>query len=210
MLVFVPGFLASARSYRDFLTEMAGDAITVVAPRLHRPGILALRGRPTPRDEAARAVALVGEIRSAHQPDALWIGGHSRGGQVAWLAADRLAAAGAGCDGIVVVDPVDGSGSRRPEPRATSTVAGFDAPTLIIGAGTGARCAPPGRNHAAFAACAPPGVEYVVVPTLGHADILTGAPARLGRILCTSGPDPAQARSTVARHIARFIAADRR
>ncbi len=205
VLLFLPGFLAKPDHYRVFLSEVAGGSITVVCPLLGKSGISALTGRSTPSVEAAAAVDLVDMIRSSHNPESVWIGGHSRGGQVAWLVANSLAIESKECDGVVLVDPVDGSGPRAPRPNATTKSAEFNAPTLIIGAGIGSRCAPAGLNHAAFAACSPDATEYEIYPNMGHADLLTGIPGWIGRTLCKSGPNPANERKATARQVSRFL-----
>lgn len=205
VLVFVPGFLARPHHYRTFLSETAGGSITVVCPLFPKSTLGALSGRPTPMEDATAAADLVDRIRSSHSPESVWIGGHSRGGQVAWLTANALAIESTGCDGVVAVDPVDGSGPRAPQPNATAKPSEFEAPTLIIGAGVGTRCAPTGLNHAAFAACSPGVTEYVVYPDMGHADLLTGITGVIGRTLCKSGRNPVDQRKATALHISRFL-----
>lgn len=99
--------------------------------------------------------------------------------------------------GLILVDPVDGSGRRPAGPEACANAASFDLPTLIIGAGIGGNCAPAAVNHDVFAA-ATPGADHVVVAGLGHADILCGPVRTLGRLLCGGGDDPTTARRRVS------------
>jgi pimeloyl-ACP methyl ester carboxylesterase len=130
------------------------------------------------------------------------LAGHSRGGQAAWRAAQLL---GGECAGLMLVDPVDGGGGPRPAER-TSTAApvALNCAALIIGAGLGGRCAPAAVNHECFAeAC--PTATHVVVPDMGHADVLTGRALRLGRLLCGGGSDPAAARRQVTDLMLEFM-----
>ena len=109
LIVFLPGFLAAPRVYRQFLTAITRPESVVVAPRLYRPSPSVLAGRFTADDESERAVELVERLPPDLHASELWLAGHSRGGQAAWLAAARLARS-PGLAGPVVIDPVDGAG----------------------------------------------------------------------------------------------------
>lgn len=198
VLVFLPGFLVAPAAYRTLLTPIADAGYRVVVPRLYRRGPQVMTGRLSPPEEASRAAAVVAAVASAGLPCVL--GGHSRGGFVAWLAASAVAD---GLTGLVLVDPVSGGGPpwAAPEPPETQPDA---IRTLIIGAARGGRCAPAGRNHETFAAVAPD-ATHVVVPDCGHADVLDGAHARLGRRLCTGAADPARVRAEVAGLLLDFL-----
>jgi pimeloyl-ACP methyl ester carboxylesterase len=104
--------------------------------------------------------------------------------------------------GLILVDPVDGSGRRPPGPEACAKPATFHLPTLIIGAGRGGFCAPEVVNHDVFAT-ATPAATHVVVADLGHADVLCGPALTLGRALCGGGSDPSAGR----RHVGRLMLA---
>ena len=67
----------------------------------------------------------------------------------------------------------------------------------MIGCAIGGACAPAGRNHAEFARVAT-GCTHLVVPDCGHADMLDGIDARLGRRACGHGRDPAAARAAIS------------
>lgn len=196
-LVFLPGFLSPAAAYRELLEPLAAAGVAEVrVPVFYRPGIPALLGHPSVSGEARAAAALVGDL--VRQGRQVWLAGHSRGGQAAWLAAEQVPVAG-----LVLVDPVDGSGPRS---RATTTArsAAFAVAPLVIGAGIGGRCAPEWLNHERFAAAAPTRI-HVVVTGCGHADMLGGQVAAMGRRLCGGGADPEAARSTVTALIAAHL-----
>ncbi|MFA5886042.1 MAG: alpha/beta fold hydrolase [Acidimicrobiia bacterium] len=195
-LLFLPGFLVGPRAYTSLLTPIAEAGFHVVVPRLSRRSPSVLRGRRAPDDEATDAIAVA--RRTTDAGGALWLGGHSRGGLVAWLAAPSIAPVG-----LVLVDPVSGGGGPRaaPEPPPRLTV---HCPRLVIGCALGGRCAPAGRNHAEFARVSP-GCAHVVVPDCGHADMLNGADARLGRLACGHGRDPAAARAAITELLRDFV-----
>lgn len=194
-LVFVTGFLVTPEAYRALLTPLGDDGYRVVVPRLSRRGPRVMFGAYRPSDEAAAAAAVVEHVRSDR---GVGLGGHSRGGFVAWLAATRVEVTA-----LALVDPVSGGGGpwSRPAPLPVAPT----VPTLIVGAGLGGRCAPAGRNHVQFAAAAPH-ARHVVVPDCGHADVLDGRDARLGRHLCAGAPDPGAARAAVSEALRGFWA----
>lgn len=190
-LVFLPGFMCTPAMYRALLRPVADAGARVVVPLPTRPGPKALLGRITPAEEADSLTALLTELRAAH--GGLWLGGHSRGGFIAWLAS-----AAVDLDGLLLVDPVGGGGPpwATPEPPPARS---FRVPPLVIGlgAGDGTRCAPKGRNHHVFAAAAP-GCRHEVIADAGHADVLDGWSERLGGLMCSAGSDPHAVRARVA------------
>jgi hypothetical protein len=188
--VFVPGFLTAPQAYRSLLAPVAAAGVRVVVPLLARPGPAALLGRVTPEAEAVLLRAIVDDLRPSHQD--VWVGGHSRGGLVSWLAAGSMRV-----DGVILVDPVSGGGPPW-APVEPLPPANFPSPPVVIGLGDGGRCAPADRSHRAFAAAAP-GCRHVVVPDAGHADVLDGWWARLGGLVCSRGADPDAARRAVAQ-----------
>jgi len=196
-LVFLPGFMTAATSYSSLLEPLTAQGISVVVPQLYRRGIGALLGRATVEQEASDAADLVHDLADAGP---VLLGGHSRGGQAAFRATALLASSGA-VAGLVLVDPVDGSG-RAPSVRtATATPAEFAVPCLVIGAGLGGRCAPEPVNHEAFAD-AMPFARHVVVTRLGHGDMLDDAPRARAARLCGGADDPDAGRAAVTRLIA--------
>lgn len=197
-LVFLPGFLAPASAYRGLLAPLAfGSGWHVRIAQVYRPGVRALAGRPCVDEEASHAASIVQDL--AARGNEVWLGGHSRGGQAAWLAAESCSPGG-----LMVVDPVDGSGPGSLA-RTTSRPPAFDVVPLIVGAGVGGPCAPGGLNHERFAAAAPRRI-HAVLPECAHADVLAGGPLRLGRLLCGAGPDPRAARRTVSALMAAHLA----
>ena len=187
-LLFAPGFVTPPRAYRRLLTAVADriGRVVVVAPAAST--VAMLRGRHTAEDQAADLVEVADEAR--HDGVEVLLGGHSRGGLVAYLAASAVEARA-----LVLVDPVSGGGGpcTPPEPLA---VVDLGCPTLVVSCGIGDRCAPVGRNHEVFAA-AIPGCDHVVMADCGHADVLDGRSARLGRRLCGGSREPEAARAAV-------------
>lgn len=199
VLVFFHGFMAAPRHYRTLMRHLASHGTTVIAPQLYRQGPMALAGRST-AGEIGRAIEVVEGARSEFEPTELWLAGHSRGGQTAWGAAEST-----NPDGVAVLDPVDGSGPRPKAQKVTSLPAAFSARSLIVGAGLGERCAPAGFNHERFAAVAPPDTTHVLMPTMGHADLLDNPMRRAARWLCPGSDDPDLERLTLARIVAAFV-----
>ena len=107
-LVFLPGFMGSAESYRELLTPVAEGGTTVIVPQLYRRGVAALLGRVSVAAEAEAAAELVRATALERPESAVFLGGHSRGGQAAWRAAGLLAPGLPA--GLVLLDPVDGEG----------------------------------------------------------------------------------------------------
>ncbi len=175
-------------AYRSLLTPVAAAGVRIVVPMLTRRGPAALAGMVPPQHEAARLASVIAELRRSYAT--LSVGGHSRGGLVAWLAS-----AAVDPDGLVLVDPVSGGGP--PWARAAAlTARRFRTPPVVIGLGAGGRCAPVDRGHRVFSDAAP-GCLHVVIPHASHADVLDGRSARLYGLLCSPGADPAATRRAV-------------
>lgn len=201
VLVFLPGFVIWPSAYRQLLQPLVSVDFSVDIRQLYRPGPAALLGRYSVEDEASDAVSLVRAYRQ--QGNRVWLGGHSRGGQAAWLAAIQLQRDGVQIEGLALIDPVDGDGRRSLERRATRTAQRWDNPPLIVGAGIGGRCAPEHLNHTHFAAASSE-ASHVVVPDMGHMDVLNGRARAIGRRLCGGGTDPDRARSTVSEFLRHY------
>ncbi len=202
VLVLLPGFVTPAHSYAGLVSPLvvSDPGLRVVVPQLYRIGPGVLTGRYSVAQEVLEAVDLVRDL--ARQGVPVWLAGHSRGGQVAWLAAEALEEY-ARPAGLVLIDPVDTAGSRSVASRPPR----FSLECLVIGAGAGSRCAPVGVNHQRFATAAPRRI-HATVPGCGHADVLTGQALRWGRTLCSGGPDPQRARATVTALIAAHLRGD--
>lgn len=199
VLVLLPGFLAPAASYAALVGPLSESdlGLRVLVPELYRIGPSVLTGRYSVAQEALEAAQLVRDLARSGVP--VWLAGHSRGGQAAWLAAEVLAEADRPA-GLVLIDPVDSPGSTSVAARPPR----FTLGCLVVGAGIGSRCAPAGVNHERFAAAAANRI-HATVPGCGHADVLTGRALRWGRWLCTGGPDPQRARATVTALIAAHL-----
>jgi pimeloyl-ACP methyl ester carboxylesterase len=196
-LLFLPGFAIRPAAYRRFLAPVADAFGQVVVPSVSSL-LTATVGRSSPEQEAAHVVAISQAlVAEGVEP---WLGGHSRGGLVAWLATAIAAAEPAG---LVLVDPVGGGGPpwARPVPLPPTAFAG---PALVLGCALGGRCAPEGRNHDVFAA-ALPHCRHTVVADCGHADMLEGPMGRLGRLACTHGPDPEVATTALRNEVLAFL-----
>jgi pimeloyl-ACP methyl ester carboxylesterase len=208
VLVFLPGFMTPAASYGALLEPLTAHGISVVVPQLYRRGPGALAGRATVEREAADAAEVVRGLAGGRSDRRVFLGGHSRGGQAAWRAANLLAGERLPA-GLGLVDPVDGAGRAPAQPTATSARAAFTCPALVVGAGIGGRCAPEPVNHRAFARAAPH-ARHVVVTRLGHADVLDGRSRRLGRWLCGGAEDPDAGRAAVTALVASLVLGDDR
>ncbi len=199
-LIFLRGFTTPASSYRDLLAET--NMQTVAVPHLYRVGPRVLSGQYSVVDEATDAANFVETVTT----EPVWLAGHSRGGHAALLAALSLSQRGLPVAGLILVDPVS-TGPMFPHrvPSSPATVSAH--PPLVIGAGLGGRCAPKKRNHSSFAN-ALPGALHVVIPHMGHADVLVGKPRAIGRKLCGGGPDPDAMRNLVGRLLRDYIACE--
>jgi pimeloyl-ACP methyl ester carboxylesterase len=197
--------MQAAASYRTLLEPLTARGIAVVVPQLYRRGPVVLTGRYTVEQEARDTAALVRGEAGGRAARTVYLGGHSRGGQAAWRAANLLADDGLPA-GLVLVDPVDGTGRAPSSPTASSAPVAFTCPCLVVGAGIGGRCAPEPVNHAVFAAAAPY-AGHVVVPTIGHGDILDDRPAANARRICGGAADPAPGRAAVTALIVDLILA---
>ena len=202
VLVFLHGFMIAPDAYRELVAPAADAGFEVVTPDLYPRGVAALLGRHPVEIEAADAAAVVRTL-SRESGAGVVLAGHSRGGQAAWRAANLLAVEPHVVSALVLVDPVDGGGRSPTERTATLEPATFECPALVIGAGLGGRCAPSAVNHDSFAS-ATPDARHVVVPELGHADMLDGRSRAFGRRLCGGAVDPDPGRATVARLLTAF------
>ena len=202
VLVLLPGFVTAARSYTGLVSPLVASdpGLRVVVPQLYGIGPGVLTGRYSVAQEALEAADLVADLARSGVP--VWVAGHSRGGQAAWLAAEALEER-ARPAGLVLIDPVDTAGSGSVAARPPR----FSLECLVIGAGIGSRCAPVGVNHQRFAAAAQRRI-HATVPGCGHADVLSGRALLWGRTLCPGGPDPQRARATVTALIAAHLRGD--
>lgn len=198
-VVLLPGFQTPASAYQDLAGAISAQGPTVYVPQVVRPGAKSLLGKPDVRTEAVRAAALVAAIRRDRRPAGVVVAGHSRGGLAAWLLAAHVE-----LDGLALIDPVDAAGPRPRRPAYTLVPKLLPYQALIIGAGRSGPCAPAGVNHVAFAD-ATPGCRHVVLPDLGHADILCGRWRSAGRRLCGGGGEPEANLQQVADLLAGVI-----
>ncbi|MFA7267494.1 MAG: hypothetical protein WC054_14390 [Candidatus Nanopelagicales bacterium] len=205
VLVFLPGFVVPAGAYAELLKPLVDRGIAVQVPTLYRPTPRVLLGRFTVAQEAQAAVAFVeSEVPWSGR---LFIGGHSRGGQAAWRTTQLLLGSGRLVSGLIAVDPVDGGSPRARRDFVTDTPTDFPFAPLVIGAGRGGKCAPEDRNHVRFAASAPK-CRHVVIPDLGHGDVVSGRAGWAARKLCGTGVvDVSRARAEVSAIMVDYIEA---
>jgi hypothetical protein len=76
---------------------------------------------------------------------------------------------------------------------------------MVVGAGLGGRCAPNTVNHEHFARNGPAETVHVTLPGMAHGDLLDDRPARVARLLCGGGTNPAPQRATLARVVREFL-----
>ena len=131
VLVLLPGFVTPARSYTGLVSPLvvSDPGLRVVVPQLYRIGPGVLTGRYSVAQEALDAADLVTDLARSGVP--VWLAGHSRGGQAAWLAAEALEGH-ARPAGLVLIDPVDHAGPRSTTARPPR----FSMECLVIGAGS--------------------------------------------------------------------------
>ena len=139
VLVLLPGFVTPADSYTGLVSPLpvSDPGLRVVVPQLYRIGPDVLTGRYSVAQEAQEAADLVANLSRSEVP--VWLAGHSRGGQAAWLAAEALER-DARPAGLVLIDPVGSPGPREVAARPPQ----FSLECLVIGAGISSRCAPGG------------------------------------------------------------------
>lgn len=205
VLVFLPGFVVPSGAYADLLQPLVDRGVSVSVPTLYRPTPRVLLDRFSVADEARVAAAYL----EANVPlnARLFIGGHSRGGQAAWRAAQLVIRSGRPLAGLIAVDPVDGGNPRARRDFVTDRPADFPFAPLIIGAGRGGKCAPADRNHALFAASAS-NSKHVVFEDLGHGDVVSGRAGWAARKLCGTGVvDVSCARAEVSSVMVDYIKA---
>jgi pimeloyl-ACP methyl ester carboxylesterase len=196
LLIFLPGFLCRPRNYTALLEPLGKAGLSILIPNLGKRWGAELSGRFTATDEGVLAAGLVTEHSGYGRR--VWLAGHSRGGQVAWMTSEEVAPVG-----LMLIDPVDSDG-RKIRPTATATAPRFDLQPLIIGAGLGGRCAPALVNHDAFAAKI--AATHLVLPEAGHADILNDNSRLAGRRICPGGPKPDATRASVTSLMDLFMA----
>ncbi len=195
VLLFQHGFMVESSAYEGMLRHVASHGFVVVAPQMYQPGLMALLGSPSAFEEADVAFALVEwmtENLSAvagvtARLDRLAIGGHSRGGKVAWLSAlkdpTRFRA-------IIGVDPVDGRGGPAGnQPRVADEPFPFSLPALVLGAGLGGACAPEGDNYVQFFNASQSPAWRVIATEYAHGDMLDEPAAAASAAFCGSGED---------------------
>lgn len=188
--------MCPASAYGEFLAALRDAGIAVTPADVAGSLVAQASGRSTPEAEARRVADLARDLGRGAAPVVL--GGHSRGGLVAYLAAAAVQPAA-----LVLVDPVSGGGPPWAKPAPLPPV-GWSGPALVLGCGRGGHCAPAGRNHEVFAT-ALPACAHTVVSDAGHADLLDGPVRTMGRLLCSRGSDPDRAREQLAEHVVVFL-----
>lgn len=211
VFLFQHGFMAESSAYEGMLRHIASHGFIVVAPQMYQPGLMALFGTPSAFEEAEVASGLV-EWMAEHlsavtgvtaRVDRLAIGGHSRGGKVAWLTAlkdpTRFRA-------IIGIDPVDGRGGPAGnQPRVTAEPFPFSLPALVIGAGLGGACAPTGDNYVQFYESSQPPAWRVVTQNYAHGDMLDEPAAAASAAFCGTGEDRQSMRRATAGMVVLFL-----
>ena len=199
-LLFLPGFVCPPGAYDDFLGAVRDATdVAVVAGAVGGSVVAQVTGRSTSEAEARRVADRARALTATG--DRVVLGGHSRGGLVAFLAAAAVQPAA-----LVLVDPVSGGGPPWATPDPLPPV-GWTGPALVLGCALGGRCAPEGRNHEVFAVALPE-CEHAVVPDCGHGDVLGGTFRSFARLLCSRGSDPDRARAELAARTAAFLRSD--
>ncbi len=123
VLVLLPGFITSARAYTGLVSPLvvSDPGLRVVVPQLYGIGPGVLANRYPVAQEARDAAHLVGDLATSGVP--VWLAGHSRGGQAAWLAAEELEQD----------HPASGPGPDRPGGQLRSPIGSGAAPAVLHG-----------------------------------------------------------------------------
>lgn len=197
VVLFQHAFQGRNDWYDEVLSRLAGHGFVVVVPRMYEQGLEPVIS-VSADDEAvlsreliawlpehlAGLLATEGVIAATNR---LGIAGHSRGGKVAYrVVKDDPSAALA----IVGVDPVDGTGGPTGgQARVVDGPFAFGLPSLVIGAGAGTSCSPPGDNYQRFYDAAASPAWLVVATNQGHGDMLDSDVAPAARDVCGGGDD---------------------
>ncbi|GJQ27431.1 MAG: hypothetical protein HBSAPP02_24630 [Phycisphaerae bacterium] len=211
VLLFQHGFMVESSAYEGMLRQIASHGFVVVAPQMYQPGLMALFGTPTAFEEAEVASGLV-DWMTEHlsavtgvtaRVDRLAIGGHSRGGKVAWLTALKDATR---FRAIIGVDPVDGRGGPAGnQPRVAAEPFPFNLPALVIGAGLNGACAPTGDNYVQFYESSQSPAWRIVAKNYAHGDMLDEPAAAASAAFCGTGADRESMRRATAGMMVLFL-----
>lgn len=130
------------------------------------------------------------------------VGGHSRGGKIAFALALGQAQTSLKISAVFGLDPVAGSSTtNRPDPKILSYIPrSFNQkiPVAVIGTGLGSESkgpippfAPNGTNHAEFFNESKPPIYYFLAKDYGHADMLDdGIVYTFAKLFCKCGKGP--------------------
>ncbi|CAL9116516.1 chlorophyllase-2-like [Musa acuminata AAA Group] len=224
-LVFLHGYLLYNSFYSQLLRHVASHGFIIVAPQLY-----SVAG-PDCGAEIQSAAAVVEwladglihvlpeHVRS--DLSKLAIGGHSRGGKVAFALALGHAKTTLEFSALIGVGPVDGmeKGKQTRPPILTYVPHSFDLKmaALVIGSGLGElkksplfpACAPKGVNHQDFFdECRPPAYHFVA-KEYGHQDMLddetSGVRGKATYCLCKKGPSRKPMRAFVGGAMVAFM-----
>ena len=203
LLVFAPGFQLAAVNFNWVGEHLASHGIAVLIPTFGDSFL-------APIDHVDLALGMRSLLDLAIDTDgplggnvdsfSMAVGGHSRGGKVAILAAIQDAR----IQSVITLDPVDSVGGpfSTPSPEnpsvAPELMAGLDVPSGYVGAGQGAEgiqpCAPQEDNYSTYyAAAGSPSYQWVL-PNAGHNDFATDLDFFLST-LCPSNESPENARN---------------
>ena len=213
LVVFAPGFQLTAPQFGWVGEHLASHGYAVLIPTFGDNAFAAFDHV----DLAAAMSSLLDEglsetgiFNGQVDPEQLAMGGHSRGGKSAILAAindPRVKA-------VITLDPVDTVGGpiSFPSPENPSVtpelMGGLTVPTGFVGAGKGkegfAACAPEEDNyHAYFVEAPSPSYEWLL-PDAGHNDFAQNL-GFLEATLCPSGGSPETVQSFSRGVMAAFL-----
>ncbi|HMV68236.1 MAG TPA: hypothetical protein PKA64_15420 [Myxococcota bacterium] len=216
VVLFNHGFAIAPTDYYATLVHLASWGLVVMAPTWD-PGIPSARTHVELADDVIAALDWLQRnplpVEFEVAVDRFGVGGHSRGGKQALLAATR--------DPRIAVtfnlDPVDapppfGSFDPADYPSVTPELMGdLSAHAGHVGAGRGGEgsppCAPVDDNYAAYFAAMKPGAVQVVLDTAGHADFVDPCAEGEGGFACAAcpaGDDPLRTRAVGQGMMAAF------
>ena len=219
LLVFSPAFQLGKESYVTLGEHVASHGVVVVVPSFGDGAFSPIDHRDLAEHVSAfldwALAGADGRLDGRIDADRIVLGGHSRGGKVALLAA----IGDARVDATFTVDPVDAIGNPMAPPDPTpenpsvapELMPGYDVPGAMIGAGRGGEgfvpCAPADENYEQYMAGVTVSPFYLYeIATAGHLDFAENV--GLLALGCPAGDAPEAHRAFAITTLTAFLGAE--